>query len=209
MIIPKPFYLTLGLALLPLAGCSTMQSARDTASVLALYTAQVKADSEKFSAARLELDKARTENIDFLEQSAVELENGNALGLKVWHLSNNDDRAKLCEGLTASSDLASKQADEFAALRAKQAEAVANMKSVIIVQSKQLEETAKGLSALAEKPSWQDEAKFYFGFLSEVRTDIDNLSTNAAQKVASGTNAIAEKASTTKTSITPPKNNNP
>jgi hypothetical protein len=131
MIISKPIYFTLGLAILLGTGCSTMKSARETAGALALYTTQVKTDSEKFAAARLELDKARTANIDATEQLAARLENDNALCLKVWHLSGNEDRAKLFEGLTGATDLVATQNDQFAALRAKQAAAIAGMKSAI------------------------------------------------------------------------------
>jgi hypothetical protein len=197
MIISKTFNITFGLGVMLLAGCSTMQSARDTASVLALYTTQVKTDSGKFAAARLELDKARTANIDANEQLATRLENDNALCLKVWHLSGNEDRAKLFEGLAAATDLVATQNDQFAALRAKQAAAIAGMKSAITVQSKELDDTAKGLSALAEKPSWQDEAKFYVKYLSDVRKDINNLSTNTLAQVSAATNNVAKKASRT------------
>jgi hypothetical protein len=196
MIIPSKIYFTLGLAIVMLTSCSTMQSARDTAGVLALYTTQVKTDSEKFAANRLELDKARIANIDSMEQLAVQMENDNALRVQVWQLSNNEDRAKLFQGLAEAADLVATQSDEFAALRTKQEAADTSMQSAITVQSKQLDDTAKGLAVLAETPSWQDEAKFYFQYLSAVRTDIASLSTNTMQQVKSGTNNVAKKVST-------------
>ena len=181
------------LAGLYLAGCSVPKQARETAGVLSLYTAHVKIDTENYAASRLELNKARTANIDYLEQSAVKMENANALQLKIWQLSNNDERAKLCQGLTETTVLAAGQADAFSALRQKQSDAVANMKSAITVQSKQLDDTAKGLSTLAETPTWTDDAKFYFGFLSEVRAGITNLGSNSLSQLDVGKNAAAKK----------------
>jgi len=191
------------LATLCLTGCCVPKEARDTAAVLSLYTAHVKADTEHYAAARLELDKARTANTDYLEQSAVKLENANALQLKVWQLSNNNDRAKLCQGLTEATILASGQDDAFSVLRQKQADAVANMKSAITVQSKQLDETAKGLSTLVEKPSWTDDATFYFSFFSEVRAGITNLDTSSLMQLSAGAKAAANKTSEIKASEKP------
>lgn len=181
------------LAVLFIVGCGVPKEGRKTAEVLALYTTQVKVETESYSNSRTALTRARVANVDFLEQSATKVENENAIRLKVWELSGNGDCVKFIQKLTDVSDTVAKQEDSFATLQARQEAAIASLKSSVNIQSKQLDEAAKTLSALAKEASLIKDVKFYVSFLSDVRKDIKNISTNTAVQVNAGSEEIKNK----------------
>ena len=179
--------------LLSVLGCAVPREARDTSRVLSIYTVQLNAEMQRFANSRTEIDKMRLANANYLEQSAYDTQTRNMLLPHVWQLAGAGGRAKFLEEILATADLAARQEEALTALVAEQDAAVRSAKSAVVVQSKKLDETAKGLSALAEKPSLRQDLEFLAKFVSDVQAELKKSSTNVTSEAAAGKDLAKKK----------------
>jgi hypothetical protein len=176
-----------------LAGCAGPRTARETAGTLALYTAQLKAQTDRFAASRTELTKMRTASLGLLEESALEAETRNNSIVQIWSLAGRSDDVELVNNLQNAAAFAEKQQDALETLKEQHLQAVQAAKTAVDFQGKKLDDVAKGLGTLAQKPALKDELSFLAGFISEVQNDLQKASTNSVQQSEAGKALVTDK----------------
>ena len=159
-----------------LAACSVPGEARQGARVLAAYTNQVKAETERFAKTRTALAKARQRNINELEDSAVVTEQANQREIFLWGFEKpapGPGRQELFQGILAAADASRKNLDDLAALRKEHEARVARATARVQTRTAELAETAKALAQIGEKPDFQGRMKFYLCFFESVHRSIE------------------------------------
>jgi DNA repair exonuclease SbcCD ATPase subunit len=162
-------------AALALAACSVPGEARQGARVLAAYTSQVKAETERFAKTRTALAKARQRNMNALEDSAVVTEQANQRELFLWGFEKpapGPGRQELYQGIVAAADASRKNLDDLATLRKEHEARVAKATARVQTRTAELAETAKALAQIGEKPDFQGRMKFYLCFFESVHRSI-------------------------------------
>jgi ElaB/YqjD/DUF883 family membrane-anchored ribosome-binding protein len=154
-----------------------------------LYTYQVRSEAEDFAARRDNLAKARTRNINFLEQSTLTAEQRNTNQLHVWRLASAGNRLALYEGVLDGSARIAAQQDELAKLREGHAQAVSTIRSRLTIRSQKLGEASKALAQLAEKIDTEADLQFYLAFFRQVRESLERTAEAVGQEVD---DAVAE-----------------
>lgn len=189
--------LLLGVLLgLGLAACGVPGEARRGARVLAAYTNQVKAETERFAKARTALARARQRNVDALEQSAVATEQANQREIFLWAFEKpapGPDRQALYQSIVAASDATRQQLDDLAALRKQHEARVAQATTRVNARTAELAEAAKALAQLGEKPAFKQRMKFYLCFFESVHRSIEEAQQAGAAQAQLGTAAAQAK----------------
>jgi hypothetical protein len=176
--------------------CGVPGEARRGARVLAAYTNQVKAETERFAKARTALARARQRNVDELEQSAVATEQANQREIFLWAFEKpapGPSRQELYQGIVAASDATRKQLDDLAALRKQHEARVAQATTRVNARTIELAEAAKALAQLGEKPSFKQRMKFYLCFFESVHRSIEDAQQAGAAQAQLGTAAAEAK----------------
>lgn len=192
-------YVSLGLLLgllLGLAACGVPGEARRGARVLAAYTNQVKAETERFAKGRAALARARQRNVNELEQSAVVTEQSNVREIFLWGFEKpapGPGRQELYQGIVAASDATRKQLDDLAALRKQHEARVAQATTRVSARTAELAEAAKALAQLGENPSFKQRMKFYLCFFESVHRSIEDAQQAGAAQAQLGTAAARAK----------------
>ena len=197
-----PILFCLGLiACLSLSACSGPRRVRATAGVLSLYSAQVKTEADRFTASRAHLAKARAMNLNALEESTIDTETRNAVQLKIWQAAAGADSQKLLSLVSDTSTFSESQTESLIQMQAQHQKAVADLSSATKFQTAKLEETAKTLATLAEKPALKDELSFLIGFVSDVQSNLKATTNAVNNAISAGTHDTTNKTAT----ITKPK----
>jgi hypothetical protein len=184
--------------LVGLAACGVPGEARRGARVLAAYTNQVKAETERFAKGRTALARARQRNVDELEQSAVATEQANVREVFLWGFERpapGPGRQELYQGIVATSDATRKHLDDLAALRKQHEARVAQAAMRVSARTAELAGTAKALAQLAENPSFKQRMKFYLCFFESVHRSIEDAQQAGAAQAQLGTTAAQAKQS--------------
>jgi hypothetical protein len=186
-----------GLAVcLGLSGCAGARQVRTTAGVLSLYSAQVKTEADRIASSRTHLVKARTMNLNALEESTVETESRNAVQLRIWQAAAGADSQRLLSLVSDTANLAASQTESLIQLQAQHQEALAHLSAATTFQTAKLEEASKTLATLAEKPAPKDEISFLVGFVSEVRANLKATTNAVSQAISAGTQDATNKTAT-------------
>ncbi|HWN67647.1 MAG TPA: hypothetical protein VNM90_08400 [Haliangium sp.] len=181
---------------LALGACSVPGEARQGAKVLAAYTNQVKAETERFGKARTALARARQRNMNELEDSAVLTEQANQRELFLWGFDKpapGPGRQELYQGILAGADASRKNLDELAALRKEHEARVAKATARVQTRTAELAETAKALAQLGEKPNFQGRMKFYLCFFESVHHSIAEAQRAGAEQAQAAVAAADAK----------------
>jgi hypothetical protein len=162
-------------------GCSARGVAEQHARTLALYTNSVRREADRFSRYRDAIAKARTQNMNLLEESALGAEQELAAEVQIWRLIRDRARLDLYEGIVAATELAQAQQRKMAQQKAEHERLLQSMKGRVAIRTDKLAATSKALAKLAEKPDFKEDLKFYFGFFQEVKGQLDSLRNTARQ----------------------------
>ncbi len=181
------------LPILLLTGCATDNQIRQDSKVLSIYIEKVKTDAVVFAAARDQIAKARTSTLSYLQKSTLINEQRVQRDIAAREVSGDQNWLKMNDALKRVSDLAIKQRQEQVDKDAESVEALAKAKGAVDVKASKLTEASASLAKLAEQPSSQDDAKFYFSFLKEVNTELGKKQVNAARTAASAAAASEVK----------------
>jgi hypothetical protein len=161
---------------LALAACSVPGEARQGARVLAAYTNQVKAETERYGKTRTALARARQRNTNEPEDHAVVTEQANQREIFLWSFEKpapGPGRQELYQGVLAAADTSRKNLDELAALRKEHEARVTKATARVQTRTAELAETAKALAQIGEKPDFQGRMKFYLCFFESVHRSIE------------------------------------
>jgi hypothetical protein len=183
---------------LGLAACGVPGEARRGARVLAAYTNQVKAETDRFARGRAALTRARQRNVDELAQSAVATEQSNVREIFLWGYEKpapGPGRQELYQGIVAASDATRKQLDDLAALRKQHEVRVAQATTRVGARTAELAKAAKALAQLGENPSFKQRMKFYLCFFESVHRSIEDAQQAGAAQAQIGTAAAQAKQS--------------
>lgn len=168
------------------AGCAVPRTVREDARLMALYTQRLQREAEEFADLRSEIARARTRNVNTIEESALAAEQAGTAQLLTWRIAGDEARVRLLEGILEGTKLAAQQRQEVAARREAHAKAVMEARGGVEVRQENLAATAQALAQIGEKPDRKGERAFYLGFFKQVRAGLDE-----ARKAA---NAQAEEA---------------
>ena len=186
-------YLSLGLVL---AACGVPGEARRGARVLAAYTNQVKAKTERYAKARAALAQARQRNVDELAQSAVATEQANQREIFLWAFEKpapGPTRQELYQSVMAATDATRKQLDDLTALRKQHEARVVQATTRMSARTAELAEAAKAVAQLDEKPSFKQRMRFYLCFFESVHRSIEEAQQAGAAQTQLGTAAAQAK----------------
>jgi hypothetical protein len=179
-----------------LAGCGVPGEARQGARVLAAYTNQVKAETERHARSRTALAKARQRNMNALEDSAVATEQSNQREVYLWGFEKpapGPGRQELYQGLVAAADTNRKNLDDLAALRKEHEARVAKASTRAQARTAELAETAKALAQIGEKPDFKGRMKFYLCFFESVHRSIEKTQQAGVDQAVAGVAAADAK----------------
>ncbi|WP_428267118.1 hypothetical protein [Haliangium sp.] len=171
------------------AGCGVPKEARNGATLMAAYTNQIKAESERFAASRTTLAKARQHNMNGLEESALTTEQSNQREVFLWGFekaSVGRDRQNLYEGIVAGTTTTRTQREALRTLREEHGKKVEAAKTRVEVRSAELAKAAKALAELGNEPSFKDRMQFYLCFFETVHADIEQARQAGEAQVAVG-----------------------
>jgi hypothetical protein len=186
---------TLGAAL-ALAACSVPGEARQGARVLAAYTNQVKAETERYAKGRTALAKARQRNMNELEDSAMVMEQSNQREVFLWGFEKpapGPGRQEVYQGIVAAADANRKNLDDLAALRKEHEARVAKATARVKTRTAELAETAKALAQIGEKPDFKGRMTFYLCFFESVHRSIEETQKAGASQAEAGVAAADAK----------------
>ena len=184
-------FVLLALPSLLLSGCATDDQIRQDSKVLSIYIEKVKADAVVFAAARDQIAKARTSTLSYLQQATLSNEQDVQRAIAARDIAGDQNWLKMNDALKRVSYLAIKQRQEQTDKATERIEALAKAKGAVDVKAAKLTEASASLAKLAEKPSSQDDAKFYLSFIKEVNTELAKKQDNAAT-TAKSTAAASE-----------------
>jgi hypothetical protein len=189
---------------LALAACSVPGEARQSARVLAAYTNQVKAETERYAKSRTALAKSRQRSMNALEDSAVVTEQDSQSKIALWGFEQpapGPGRQELYQRVLAAADAHRKNLDELAALRKEHEARMAKATARVQTRAAELAATAKALAQIGEKPDFKGRMKFYLCFFESVHQSIAEAQDAAADQAeaavaaADAKNPVAPEAS--------------
>lgn len=179
-----------------LAACSVPGEARQGARVLAAYTNQVKAETDRFAKTRTALARARQRNMNELEDSALVTEQANQREFFLWGFEKpapGPGRQELYQGVLAAADANRKSLEELATLRKEHEARVAKAIARVQTRTAELAETAKALAQIGEKPNFQGRMRFYLCFFESVHRSIEETQQAGAARAEAGVAAADAK----------------
>ena len=183
------------LLLLTLGGVGCVpHSARNDARLVSVLTDNVARKGEQFAAFREALAKARQRNMDALERSALESEQGVQQVQSIWTIANLNAQAKAFQDLQVAMDVSSQQRAASAKLKEEQAKALDALHTGVRVRTDDLAATSKALARLAEEPDIQSQLKFLAAFGREVKKALDEAEKQAKAQADAGKDEADMKA---------------
>lgn len=162
----KPTIVLPSLALLSV-GCASTDESQRTASLLAAYTQRLQTRIETFAKHRESVAESRTRVISVFERSTTRLSIGTDRLMRAAELSGMKDRVALYTSVIEAANGLSEQEAAAARREAELDSEIANAKSRVTVNSRQLSAAAKALAQLGKKADTSSTLKFYGRFLLE------------------------------------------
>jgi hypothetical protein len=174
-----------------------MEGARKGAGLISAFTVDVQNQLTVFADSRLKIDQLRLDNINGLEENAIDTAQRNSIEIDIWRMKHlgsktTDHRILFFEAIRASTEEAAKQQLEQEQLRAERARAIQAMKSAINFDAAKLAKVSKNLADLAKTENFKAQANFLIEFVGEVRKSIRELEEDAEKQVEKAENEASE-----------------
>ncbi len=168
------------LGCLSVTGCAETTPTPETQVAAVIQGFQKSADG--FTASRREIVKARQGILDDTEREAAEARLRADHLRSLWKIAGTNGKISLCDRVLAGTQAAADANDAMEKLGERHREALAAADTKVKLRQDKLTAMIKALTALGSPKDFIDQARFYFDYLQQTRSEIEKLQKDTTGK---------------------------